>query len=933
MSQASANTGGAGAAAAAATVPRALSQLLSGPGGAGELRVIVEAAANIADTDVTERDIRTIGRSASVSDRGVNELFANSIRREVIASFHSRFESCTMASLACAKVEPADRARHGRVSTSPNFVEAAFSIGRWSISRYRRMAAELRDKCYRFHPNPLLHYSLESLQWSIILEESAKDNSAQQEKNDAESVDSHSGDPITEAEQYVWDRFCVKILGYVVIDALLGQINRRLSAETLSQDVYPTLIVLSALQISSSAGGRGGHQSSLLFIEKVISSAPDYLTDDAIGSCLECCAHTQKADCARALIDFAPDRIMSEVVVTAMIPACINGADHFIALLELFVMDRSMTAELERDGTLPPNPKMKESCMAFMNFVSKSSYLLIFLGCVAGNAKPSTVDELIQFHADPCAAYIPLLVDSHHKIFIAHLFRNVCNLNFSAIAWLLVDRGWVPSSIYFELDSAITLGNQSVVHLLLEYMLFPDDKLDPSGLPIIFRKCEVLELLPKVARRFPKEAAWFLERLSCVPFPASVPASKHAEPEVNIIIALMTVNVADIHSNMNSAWMLEIAGMMVDLELFWPWPIPYSLAKTFDGILRKTPKVHPVGLRMAPEDIVRSADFDTAAHHAMLIKTNTILYTWPKEFVCKSDWWRIMATKAMECGEAQENDFKLSTEELEVEPRPTFMRSQSNELPALEETFWEMLLRKFGLKAKPAVPSTPDEAPKRLGTLAFAKDNDVALSPETAALQKHRASLVAANAPGSWTKPAKGISEATPNGDTITRRRLSGTAAGEELMVGKASKPPGAPAASKAEVDAPQLTPERVLQARRMSLSMPQRSIFASATDAATRERSEPALASDPRATGQWPVAAGAASAAPVTDGTASDASPDPPVTHSQLQSLATQLEGIKDALRALEKTSRLEVKSNRERIKRLEELVARSSEGPPPLG
>ncbi|KAJ1561919.1 hypothetical protein HK405_001797 [Cladochytrium tenue] len=287
----------------------------------------------------------------------------------------------------------------------------------------------------------------------------------------------------------------------------------------------------------------------------------------------------------------------------------------------------------------------------------------------------------------------------------------------------------------------------------------------------------------------------------------------------------------------------------------------------------------------------------------------------------------------MECGEAQENDFKLSTEELEVEPRPTFMRSQSNELPALEETFWEMLLRKFGLKAKPAVPSTPDEAPKRLGTLAFAKDNDVALSPETAALQKHRASLVAANAPGSWTKPAKGISEATPNGDTITRRRLSGAAAGEDLMAGKTSKPPGAPAASKAEVDPPQLTPERVLQARRMSLSMPQRSIFASATDAATRERSEPALASDSRGTGQLPAAARAPSAAPATDGTASEAPPDPLVTHSQLQTLATQLEGIKDALRALEKTSRLEVKSNRERIKRLEELVARSSEGPPSSG
>ncbi|KAI8825027.1 uncharacterized protein EV422DRAFT_564380 [Fimicolochytrium jonesii] len=44
---------------------------------------------------------------------------------------------------------------------------------------------------------------------------------------------------------------------------------------------------------------------------------------------------------------------------------------------------------------------------------------------------------------------------------------------------------------------------------------------------------------------------------------------------INLIIGLMTVNVANITTNATSAWLVEIAQLIVELELYWPWPTHY----------------------------------------------------------------------------------------------------------------------------------------------------------------------------------------------------------------------------------------------------------------------------------------------------------------------------------------------------------------------
>ncbi|KAI9349484.1 hypothetical protein DFJ73DRAFT_760608 [Zopfochytrium polystomum] len=669
-----------------------------------QVRVIVEASTNISDSEITERDIRKIGRSASINDRGIAELFDNAIRRDVIASFHRQFDlsaggggggssssgnsggggpagappswlrgggpSMPGRGLTAPPPGTASRpllAAEGGAVLPPNpaFVDAAYSIGRWSVSRYRRFVGELRDALVKYNPGQTLLHALDSLQWSIIafdvyMESEDADASDYPAAPDsfsspataaaaaalgsgpaladrASSVAASTGahDTVKEAERQVWERYCVKVLGMrrgggggggggvgsaadsgasssssphpavngkmreaavthfksivkseaaqldpdalvktvyllpylkigpTVFDMLASLLAARVPRAVLAADVYPTLAALVAMQIPNTPGARGGHLSALEFTEKLLLAAGDLFTPSAVATFLELCSHTQKADCARAVIDAVGDRITGEAVVTALIPACISGADHYIALMELLVMDRSVSAELENDmdaqdqgsaegntgGSGSRNSSSNddnsgggggvggvegkvESSSEFMVFVAKSSYLFIFLAAVAGYAKPATIQEVIDFHSDPCAAYITDLVDTHQPTFAAHLFRNVCLLNFPSIAWKLVEVGWMPSSILVELEMATTIGNQGIVHLLLEALLLPDEKLGSSSLPAIFRKSDALSLLPKVARRFPSEAAWFLEQMSCVPLPACIPANQSAEPEV-----------------------------------------------------------------------------------------------------------------------------------------------------------------------------------------------------------------------------------------------------------------------------------------------------------------------------------------------------------------------------------------------------------------
>ncbi|KAJ3149306.1 hypothetical protein HK101_002042, partial [Irineochytrium annulatum] len=615
------------------------------------VRIVIGDTSQMSDLDATGRELR--GRIGSAGGglgsglvgipepRSIVDLMDNRIRREVLGSFHRIFMETTAtaaAADAAAHVgsqgsmgakrgrKPPGRRPSPQDQVQPEYIDAAYATGRWSVGRFRRMVKELREPAAAHRPEGTFIEDIESLEWSMKAEAAAGQESGGGTGKDGD--DGAGADE--EADGEVWERYAKAVkgmtgsisdlsaagslmkvdvegdgdvmgrlrmeavdhfrdqvvrdfsqmegddfiralytlprfrVGSFLLELVFGQVQAKVRPlSRLKREVLPSLAVLVVIQPNA--------PMSPIMLETLISlCAPlDLLTEDMVCSALEYCAHTQKSDSARVLLDLAGDKITSEGIVTALLPVCMRGADHYLAMLELFVMDKATQAELEMEGfflgggdeqekkdggggvgaekaeasnsqlTLTASVRNEdgepgdENAKAFIVFVAKSSYLLFFLAAVGGYAKSGTVEELIEFYNNPCAAFLSDTIDEHqHRLFINHTFSCVCRLNYSTVAWAMIEKGLMPSAITSDLEDAIVLGHQNIVHLLLESLLITDDKLQPSGLPIAFRKSEPLTLLPMVARRFPREAAWFLEQLSCVPLPACVPRSKKTEPEV-----------------------------------------------------------------------------------------------------------------------------------------------------------------------------------------------------------------------------------------------------------------------------------------------------------------------------------------------------------------------------------------------------------------
>ncbi|KAJ3393462.1 hypothetical protein HDU84_001953 [Entophlyctis sp. JEL0112] len=506
------------------------------------VNIVVDGAEHISSPEINVLDIKKLGRSASVVDRGITELFDNSLRRDVIDSFLLSFKTGCRESVSRSK-------------TSPQFVDAAYALAKWSVARFHRLLEQLKEPAFAHVPEGYLLYHIESLQFAL---ESIENAEAKSEERYGENT----------PDREVWSRYAVAVEGQsglcpdfdpiseesnefaVDFDSFRKNARRHFQslvfddfAKLRGRDFYDALYLLPKF--------KHGHIILETISSLILSKVPDHLIEvDVIpriaalnilqtevntsALMLELSAHTQKSECARIIIDSLADKITSEGIITAFIPASVRGADHFLALLELYCMDRAMQASLDTEINAEQSEQPgSEDSQTFMKLVASSCYIFIFLAAAGGRAQPSTVAELIEFYKDPCVEYMPSdITPKLHRNFVAQTFHSVCSLNLSSIAWALVEKGWVPKDINASLLEAVELGHQNIVHLLLESLLKPDEKLEPSCIPLVYRKSEALNLLPVVAKRFPREAAWFLEQLSCIPLPACVPRGPNEEPDM-----------------------------------------------------------------------------------------------------------------------------------------------------------------------------------------------------------------------------------------------------------------------------------------------------------------------------------------------------------------------------------------------------------------
>ncbi|KAJ2997396.1 hypothetical protein HDV02_005593, partial [Globomyces sp. JEL0801] len=111
---------------------------------------------------------------------------------------------------------------------------------------------------------------------------------------------------------------------------------------------------------------------------------------------------------------------------------------------------------------------------------------------------------------------------------------------------------------------------------------------------------------------------------------------------VNLIVALMTVNVADVTSNMRAAWLVEISQLMVELEIYWPRPVRYSDERRLDDSEPTQASMLDLSVKSKPKRTNSTNSCFTLNEEEFykeVEKIDVILYTAPRNLVMKSVWW------------------------------------------------------------------------------------------------------------------------------------------------------------------------------------------------------------------------------------------------------------------------------------------------------
>jgi hypothetical protein len=172
---------------------------------------------------------------------------------------------------------------------------------------------------------------------------------------------------------------------------------------------------------------------------------------------------------------------------------------------------------------------------SFVDFISPFIFVCLAVSSTAGQSRGSFVSDLIEFYDSTFKGWAqPMINESTLLHFKTQLFSLSCLLNRWSVIETLIEHNWMPESLELQVREAVKSGHQKTLHVLLESLLAPDFQIetDAGVVPKIFLQENVLRSIPLIARKFPSEAEWLVEKLSYIPIPIAVPKNTDSEPSL-----------------------------------------------------------------------------------------------------------------------------------------------------------------------------------------------------------------------------------------------------------------------------------------------------------------------------------------------------------------------------------------------------------------
>lgn len=264
---------------------------------------------------------------------------------------------------------------------------------------------------------------------------------------------------------------------------------------------------------------------------------------------VEFAGHVPHSDGNEAVVIIGnyPELITTETIALALCVSTSSSHHQLLSMLQMHMLD---VIRSEQNIETKFRILMDED-ESLITILSPFIYLMLSMAAFSPLTVSSILKSIIELYDDPFEGiFYEIVPDTSHQILQCGIFSLACKLNHWNVVQALVEKNWAPYSLLQNIKDVVRLGHQKVLHIILEHLIAPDFSIKTTSgvVPRIFANTEVLCALPIIVRRFPNEVSWFLDELSNIPIPLSVPRTPDYEPEVRpALVTGLRLGFATLH--------------------------------------------------------------------------------------------------------------------------------------------------------------------------------------------------------------------------------------------------------------------------------------------------------------------------------------------------------------------------------------------------